>query len=420
MKRLCVILLALTTASCSTGRLQPHVNNLVTAQQPSAAFHALQQNPPTSYGRRNELLYWLDKGLTAQLAGQFQESVAAFSAADKKFDELYTRSLSQGALTWVLNDYTKDYQGSDQEYVLVSLLQAINFALLGNIDEALVEARRADQKLKMVAGRYKKEQYDVYSDDPFARFFSGVLWQASGTPEGLNNAHISYSRALKLYAQPPPLLLDNLKVTQAFMDSGRLPPQDKAEVYVIEYTGFSPIKTEEWIQLPLLSHTLTKLAFAHYVHRYSQVQFSLISAVRDRQQYFEQMQLGENIGEIAVGILDNQRTWLVTKGLVRPMAKYALEKALEDQMRRSYGDGGGILVGIFSSIFNLTTERADLRSWQTLPNTILIGRLALEPGTYEIFIEDLSGGRVLVEKKFLRRLTLKAGEKKFLLTRSYR
>lgn len=420
MNRLWLVLLLLTASSCSTGRLQPHVNNLVVSQRPAQALEALAKAPPTSYGKRNELLYWLDKGMAAHLAGRYNESIAAFSAADKKFDQLYTRSISQAAASWAFNDYAQDYRGDDHEYVLVSVFQAVNFAVQGNIEEALVEARRVDQKLKLIGGRYKAGQKNVYNDDAFVRFFSGVLWQATGTSEGLNDAYIAYSRALKIYDFPPPLLHRNWTEAKAFMDEGRRPTAAKAHVYVIEYTGFAPIKDEEWILVPVDPTHVTKFAIPRYLDRFSLVNSSIVSAVAGAQQQTQNTQLGQNIGVRAKEIMASRRAWYLTKGAARPLMKYAAEKVVETQVRQNYGDLAAGLLALAGNIFNIASERADVRSWQTLPNTIRIARLDLDPGSYDLFIEDQDQARVPVEKRGLGRVSLQAGETRFLVTRSYR
>ena len=62
------------------------------------------------------------------------------------------------------------------------------------------------------------------------------------------------------------------------------------------------------------------------------------------------------------------------------------------------------------SIYNLVSERADLRSWQTLPAHIHIARLFVEPGEYAL----------VVGREDLGMVRLAAGEKKFFVVRTAR
>ena len=78
----------------------------------------------------------------------------------------------------------------------------------------------------------------------------------------------------------------------------------------------------------------------------------------------------------------------------------SLELALAG-IEKEYGRDTARWFGYLSSMYNLTTERADLRSWQTLPDQIRLARLMVDPGDYEIFFDDHP----------LDSVSIKAGEK---------
>ena len=48
---------------------------------------------------------------------------------------------------------------------------------------------------------------------------------------------------------------------------------------------------------------------------------------------------------------------------------------------------GGDLGNIFANIYNIATEKADTRSWSTLPDSIHILRLNLSTGTHTLNIK---------------------------------
>ncbi|MBI4309331.1 MAG: hypothetical protein HY591_03260 [Candidatus Omnitrophica bacterium] len=421
MKYISILLLALTAVSCAgpARNIQPQINALVAARRFDRALSFLADDP-SLYGKHNGLLYWLDKGMAAQLAGHYQDSIAAFSAAQQKYDELYTRSMTQMASTWVVNDYAQDYRGDDHEYVLAHVLQALNFAVQGNIDEALVEARRVDQALDLINARYKPGQKNVYSDDAFARFLAGILWEATGTPEGINDAYIAYTRAMALYEHPPQVLKDNYAATKAFMEQGTRPASGKAEVYVFEYTGYAPLKVSDSFPLPLDSGHITKISFPRYFDRISEVRSSRVTAIRGQQERFVDTEIGHDIGGTARKILAGRKAMILAKAGLRPLAKYAAEKAAEISVRREHGNLPADALNILASVYNLATEEADLRGWQTLPDEIRVAKLVLEPGEYELFMEDLDEHKGLLEKRPLGRFTFKSGEKKFLISRGSR
>ena len=114
-------------SSCSTAlKDQSQVSRLCLQDNYVKAKAILNDNSHL-YGRKNTLLYFLDKGLILHLSGDYKESIAAFDKAKRTFDELYTRSLSAMAGTWLVNEYSASYHGEDFERVMINIFQALNY-----------------------------------------------------------------------------------------------------------------------------------------------------------------------------------------------------------------------------------------------------------------------------------------------------
>ncbi|MDO8675850.1 MAG: hypothetical protein Q7K71_07045 [Candidatus Omnitrophota bacterium] len=401
--------------SCATPprNIQPQINSLVIAQHFDKAVSFLGQNP-SAYGSNNELLFWLDRGFVLHLAGRYAESVSAFESAKRKFNDLYTRSISQTAATYAVNDYWQEYRGEDYEYVLVNIFQALNFAAMDNVSEALVEARDMDARSKWTK-----------TDDAFARMLFGILYRAAGTPQDLNDAYIDDVRSKAQYgADVPKILAQNLEAAQT------PDVQASAEVYLFHYTGFVPLKVADTFLIPLDASHVTAISFPRYADRVSDVRSSVFSAVgpavgpavggagsRSAQENTEPV---EDIGAIAKKILNDRKAFILAKAGLRPIGKYLLEKAVESRVRDRNGETPAEIVNLFANVYNLYSEQADVRGWQTLPEKIRAARLLLEPGRYEFFVEDLDEKGVSLGKKPLGVFDLQAGRKKFFIVRSYR
>ena len=54
---------------------------------------------------------------------------------------------------------------------------------------------------------------------------------------------------------------------------------------------------------------------------------------------------------------------------------------------------------MIANVFNVLTERADTRSWLTLPKKIYMTRVAVEPGVYELTLELISSSGTVVETR---------------------
>ena len=66
--------------------------------------------------------------------------------------------------------------------------------------------------------------------------------------------------------------------------------------------------------------------------------------------------------------------------VARQIARLVAKEEIRQQMARKGGDVGNI----FASIYNIATEKADTRSWSTLPDSIHILRLDLAAGEHEL------------------------------------
>jgi len=112
----------------------------------------------------------------------------------------------------------------------------------------------------------------------------------------------------------------------------------------------------------------------------------------------------EDVARVAKENLDDRLAWLVAKSTVRAF----LKRELSQELAREHGDLGW-LVG---TLFTVAREQADLRAWQTLPNTWQAARAFLEPGRHEL---DLSAGSACAK---LGAYDLQAGQTLFVFART--
>ena len=433
-------------AGCATTNpvLQPQINSLIAADMFDEAVNVLNTKIQ-SYGPKNELLYLMDKAYVLHITRHYQESIDLFEKAQRKFDELYTKSLRNIAATWIINDNVAPYRGEDFEHVLVNIFQALNYAAIGNLPEALVEARDVDLKLNKINDLYKAGQKNVYREDAFARLLMGILYEATDNQQDLNDAFISYKKALEIYERDyrqnykmsvPIVLIENLLAAaeyfdeQAFQDYRKSFPnvpfvrlkekKQKAEIYLIQYNGLAPIKHPAIIPIPLPG-TVTQLAFPTYDTRYYEISSSTFQAVGTAQKESKnQTELGQDIEAIARQSLANRKMRIYAKAVARPAAKYLAERKIISKTKEHHGDIAAIAVSGLSIWYNLYSEQADLRSWQTLPAQIRIARLIVEPGDYELSLNNFNAENIRIDENNLGKVNLKAGEKKFIIIRTVR
>lgn len=375
-----------------------------------------------SYGRNNQLLYLLNKGFILHLLGDYRRSIDVFEKAKQEYERLYTKSLSGIAGTWLVNEYALPYRGEDFERVMINIFQAINYSLLGNIEEALVEARDVDSKLRLINNRYAPDEKNAYKEDAFARLFMGILYEALKSAEGYNDAYISYSKAQAIYrddyagnynTKAPSLLKERLMACAEFTGNPAV-KDSKAELYLIQYNGLLPSKTEAAIPIPLPDGYILPLAFPEYKKHEPLVIRSRLEARSNQGVSFEaETELAEDIAAIADKGLKDKKARFVAKAALSATAKYFAEKEIERKVRNRYGEESGLGFRVAGSLFNLISNKADLRSWQALPSQIRICRLSLEPGEYDLAVISSDPKGNILSRREMGRVRLSAGEKIF-------
>ena len=285
---LCMVMLALTWAAGCAPKVDHYVqmNQYIYEQDYNSALKLLDENRE-GYKKRNAALYYMEDGLVEHYAGHYEESNRSLLKAEAILDELYTRSISKQTASFILNDNTIPYRGEDFEDALVNLFLALNYASMGNTEDALVEARQLDNELNIVNSHYEDDQKNVYKEDGFIRFLMGLLYEAENE---INDAFISYRRAEKVYrtdylpnygVQAPQFLIENLlssalalgfdkemdEIQQIYPDIKHPDPDEKrnaAEIIVIHYNGIGPEKVERIWVVPMPDGYIAKVAYPRF------------------------------------------------------------------------------------------------------------------------------------------------------------
>ena len=382
---------------------------------------------------KNELLFLLEKGVTLQMMGKFEESNKFFEEA-YIFVEDFQHSLGRDALSLITSDMARNYAGEDFERIFIHYYKAINFIMLGDLDAAMVEARRVNIKLNEINDKYKSEA--KYKRDAFAHVLMGLLYEASGDE---NNAFIAYRNAYEIYDEdynkffnmgPPRQLkkdLIRLANLNGFYDSQEFYEKkfemkykneerhDKELVY-IWHNGLGPVK-DEWsinfviirgtggmvvfsnkeLGLTFTFHTrstdeynslgdlkVVRVAFPKYSTRKGIYTGGIVK--KDSVEY--KLELLENVNEIAIKSLRDRMFRELSKTLLRTALKQAAEQAA-----RKEDEGLGAVV----SVINAATEKADTRNWQTLPARIYYTRIPMDEDTATVDLITLKGAHRAID-----------------------
>ena len=115
--------------------------------------------------------------------------------------------------------------------------------------------------------------------------------------------------------------------------------------------------------------------------------------------------LVENIEELAIAELAKNMPVIIARTVARAAIKYTTSHEVGKQ-----NDLAGMLV----NIAGVLTERADTRSWQSLPADIQLARVPLDPGQYDLEVELLDMSGQVTQRLKYPGVILRAGKKTFL------
>jgi len=444
MRRRLFILILLLQACAPSLKHHERVEESLRSHDYLAADQAVAESRG-DYGARNTLLYLLDRGMLLHLAGRHAESNTFFEKAKTQMERLYTQSLLTHTGALISNDNLLPYEGEDFEKVLVHLFSALNYAAMEKWDAALVEARQVDARLNLLNDNYDKK--NIYKKDAFARYLSGVLYEARGET---NDAFISYRKAYDAFRDyrrdyrmslPSRIGFDLLKTTDAlhlneeFESYKKIFPKAAAqfplqqntfegELVAVVYVGRSPIKEDFFINAPIPNGQggtyLLTVALPKFVARASSVTQVELSMQQNERHLRVRLDLLEDITAIAKKNLKDRVGRITAKAIARAAAKYIATREARRKIAPDKNDPVGQLIGALGNVYALTTEQSDKRSWRTLPARIYLGRILLSEGTWAGEVRYLGSQGQVIESRPFSGLRVAAGQKRFMLAHTIR
>jgi len=334
--------------------------------------------------RKDQLLVLLDRGMVLHAAGRWRDSIGVLAEADRLAGELDAISVSEEAGTLLTNERERAYRGEDFEKLMIPVLQALNYAELGEDEEALVEVRRVNERLqKMIV-----EESKPYEQLAIARYIGGVLYEDQGE---WDSAYIDYAKALELEPGLGPLaepLLRLAKKTgrreeyerlrQRFPDVGHEPlGKGEGQLVVVVEAGLSPEKepadryteTHELIQVPRYRERGSPRQARVWVGEGgSEARTVTVTSLSE----VARVHLEDRIGRL----------------LARQLAAVGVKAGL--------AAGAGALtksreVGALTFLLLNAMNEPDLRSWLSLPAEFQVARFRLPAGRHMVNVE--AGGR---------------------------
>ncbi len=364
----------MATVGCATyqGKVS-QARNLIASGRAAEAIESLK--PLAEKKSDDQLLYVLDYSMALQIYGMYKESSDALIKADSLTDIQDYHSISNIVGATLGSEEMIQYKGESFEKYLINTMNAINFAMLGKNDEAIVECRRINNKLS----KMKMEGRKSYELSPFAHYFSAILWESE---RKWDDAYIAFEQAYKLDPTIPGIEIDLVRAAKrarreethkkwkdqfAVSEDPKWYDKKMGELVVIFQQGWIPRKGAR-SDAP---------RFPRLYPVYSETKKISVSVngneSKSRPTY--------DVGSVAIRTLEDDYGSLIARRMGGVVAK----AVVADQIRQK-----DRLLGDLAYIAMRLSDRADLRQWSTLPNEIHLVRIILPAGEYKINIVGLN------------------------------
>jgi hypothetical protein len=385
---------------------------------------------------KDDLLHMLQQGYLSNLSGDWLDSNNAFDAAEKRYEELYTVSITNEAFSLITSDNSRPYRSNEQEMALIPYYRILNYVQLGKVDDALVEARKANDKHKVDLSQLAKMSERDIRFKAFLNYYTGLLYASRGED---NDAIVSLRNAYKLYqygnssfglSVPRWLPADyySAAIQVGVKDEVRrlsdpypniatdAARNHRNNVVLFLESGFVPYREGVDIFLPIYKTDNNAAAAQYYRQTYGgniyayqtkpvkldqflRISFPKLVAfpnsVASAQVVLSDgdplpAENGLNLASVTNLQFKQDLGDILLRTLLRTLAKQATLKGAQNQ-----SSGLGALV----NIFNVATEQADTRSWLLLPEKIDLVKASIPAGTTSLTVRFLDANGAVVEEK---------------------
>ncbi len=389
----------------------------ITLKQFKSAQNKLSRQIKSS----DKLLYLMERGRVSYLAGEivasiddFKQAIQIFEANERKASVTASGAASQiGAL--LVNDNVIPYTGSAYERIFVHHYQALNYLKVDDIESAGVEIRRANLEQQLALKKYEDELENLYNSkktkqilnsnanykqknkallrlsgnvknsfqNAYTFYISALIYEALGNP---NDAYIDYKKALEIFPDNKYILSDVIRLAQQLAMEDNLElynknsnsylsqptPHDKGRLVILYENSFVPKKVEIYFPLWVIGF-MHSIAFPSY--NYHPINSNHLNLIINNIKIGSSEQIVD-VSALAAKALEEQIPMIMIRQALRVISR---EQATRDMKNST--------LGLIGSLSNLLLNRADLRSWLTLPASAEIMFTNITRGQHAITLQ---------------------------------
>ncbi len=402
-----------------------------------SALQQIEAAKHTAYRHKDRVLFYLDAGMLHHYAGNYQKSNQYLTEAERGIEENFALSVSQAAASLMLNDNALAYPGEDHEDVYLNIFKALNYLHLNQFEDAFVEVRRADDKIKAIENKYGELAATLnastkgyprgrpgrtqFRDSALDRWLSMLMYRTEGRTD---EAEVDRRRILALWKSQRRVYSFQRPQLGAFI---RDAPAGKVKLNLICFTGRGPEKKASSIYVRTEKNTLV-IAATHEksgVREHPQLLQPIYWPGIDRGVHFklqipvlksssshvvsiqvsvdgrqtETLQRIESLGRVAEESWRTKLPIVAMKSITRATLKAVAAHAAKSSMTGKKRDrNASVIAGLLLDLALSATENADLRISRFFPAEAFVGQVEVGLGEHQIdFVYRDGHGRMLAK-----------------------
>jgi len=356
------------------------------------------------------LIWQLENAAILRTAGKFPESSLAFEQARtlyaKYLDEAKIKIVKGGA-AMLSTPANLPYYGTGYDGIMIDTYQTLNALQLGKLDEARVNITRSyllqQEIVQANADRIEKEKAELakdtntqrsleqnkgltdqtetsgfeselkaYSDyvNPFAVYLDGLyhLTQALDSSD-VERARKSLERA-SAFAPQNATVSNDLAIASKAVSLPNLPPS----VYLIFETGMAPSLDQVRIDIPIIVTAVSYVGVSFpKLHFHPEgIPYLFLQSTGNQQQKTERV---VSMDAVITREFKNNLPSILGKAIAAAVTKTVAATAANLAAKEADNVWVSLAVQATTAAYQLATNVADTRSWQTLPKEIQIARI---------------------------------------------
>lgn len=327
----------------------------------------------------DQLALLMEHGTTLQICEQYSLSTQVFSQAEDLAETKDYLSVSEVAAATLTSEGMMTYKGDTFEKLFLNASKALNYLEEKNTDSALVEVRKMNQKFS----KFKNEERKNYELNSFSKYLSGIIWESTGQ---FDDACIDYKDAYFTATQFRDVgiqmlatcwnaqrvdefntLVKKINATNEEIQQAKS-SKSKSEIVIVYLQGWGPQKLEN-------PGSPTFPYLANVFNLTQKLKIDLHEQEKETANKSFSSETIYSVADASRASLAADQSSLIARRIGARVAKHVVAKQLGDK---------DPLLGLVALVGMVASDRADLRQWSFLPNSIQIIRIPVNPGRYKL------------------------------------